>query len=59
MKKTLRGGNNWKVAGVLFLLAAFIGILMLVPVLRPVPHTKGAVDLPSLSGPVGSSQGRP
>ena len=47
--KTLRGGNNWKAAGVLFLFAAFTGVLLLVPVLRPAPATTPGVDLPSMS----------
>jgi hypothetical protein len=59
--KTLRGGNNWKAAGVLFLMAAFIGILLLVPVLRSAPETTPAVDLPAMSNvpPVGNSHSRP
>jgi len=49
--KTLRGGNNWKVAGVLFLLAAFTGILLVVPVLRSAPDGKRTIDLPAMANP--------
>jgi hypothetical protein len=59
--KTLRGGNNWKAAGVLFLLAAFTGILLLVPVLRSAPDATRAIDLPAMSNlpAEGSSHSRP
>jgi predicted cobalt transporter CbtA len=45
--KTLRGGNGWKAAGVLFLLAGFLGVMLLVPTLRKAPAA--GVDVPAMS----------
>ena len=58
--QSLRGGNRWKMAGVLFVLAAFLGVMLLVPALRPAPVTTPEMDVPamsnvpSLGGPNGS-----
>jgi hypothetical protein len=61
LMETLRGGNNWKAAGVLFVLAAFLGVMLVVPALRRAPVVAPVVDLPSLFNvpPPGGSHVQP
>ena len=59
--KTLRGGNGWKAAGLLFLLAGFLGVMLLVPTLRRAPTSVPTVDVPAMSNvpPPGSVHSQP
>ena len=46
---TLRGINLWKAAGILLLLAVFIGVMFLGPALRKPPEAEPGVDVPAMS----------
>jgi hypothetical protein len=60
LMETLRGGNSWKAAGVLFVFAAFLAVMLVVPALRRAPVAAPVVNLPSLYNvPPGSSHVQP
>ena len=46
---TLRGGNRVKGIAFLVFMAAFGGVLLMVPMLRPPPDTESLVYLPSMT----------
>lgn len=46
---TFKGLNTWKMAAALFLLAAFVGVLLLGPVLRKAPDPGPPADVPAMS----------
>lgn len=55
---TLRGGNRLKGVAFLLFMAAFGGVLLLVPMLRAPPVSDSLVDVPSMTNvpPAGSFQ---
>lgn len=46
---TLKGSNTWKMAAALLVLAAFVGVLLLGPVLRKAPDPGPPANVPSMS----------
>jgi len=45
----LHAGNRWKGIGLLLLIAAVGGALLLIPALRKAPDTESGVNLPAMS----------
>jgi hypothetical protein len=49
LRARLHAGNGWKGLGLLLLIAAVGGALLLVPALRKGPDTESGVNLPAMS----------